>query len=215
MPVPTASTPGYGVFRGRVACDCLIAWLPPYERELQRRGIIGGPLPIAQLVGDAPASAGTHFGGAFDFWMTTQPAVWIAREMGADATWIRASGSFADNQHTHGVLRGCPHNINARYQIAAVDAGFNGLGSGGRGGPDDGPRPLSGRTWRQGIEWQRKREDWLRMASEAEVQTAIAAGVRAALDAYKSEPITVKQITKTRAEWEREALKSVAAALKG
>lgn len=150
MTLPTATTPGYGTFRGRVACVCLIEWLPAYESELQRRGIIGGALPIAQLVGDAPASDGTHFGGAFDLWMTVRDAVWIAREMGADATWIR---DWTGNKHTHGVLRGCPHNGNARYQIAAVDAGFNGLGTNGRAGPDDGPRPLSGRTWREGITW--------------------------------------------------------------
>lgn len=166
MPAPRADAPGYGLFRGRVACACLIAWLPKYERELQRRGVIGGPLPIAQLVGDAPASAGTHYGGAFDLRMTNLTAVWIAREMGADATWVR---DWPGNQHTHGVLTGCPHNGNARYQIDAVRAGFNGLGAGGRGGPDDGPRPLSGRTWQQGIAWQRRQEDWFDMATQQEL----------------------------------------------
>jgi hypothetical protein len=171
VPAPTASAPGYGLFRGRVACDCLIAWLPKYERELQRRGIIGGPLPIAQLVGDAPASAGTHYGGAFDLRMTTTAAVWIARAMGADATWVR---DWPGNLHIHGVLTACPHNGNARYQIDAVRAGFNGLGTNGRGGPDDGPRPLSGRTWRQGLDWQHRQEDWFDMATRQDLTEVVA-----------------------------------------
>lgn len=144
-------------FRGKPACDCLVKWLPAYEAELLARGVIKQSIDIAQLIGNAKESAGVHStGGAFDIWQTQPEAVRIARQMGADATWARTTGSFATNQHTHGVLRGCPHNGPARYQIDAVDAGFNGLGTGGRGGPDDGPRPLSGRTWQQGIEWQRE-----------------------------------------------------------
>lgn len=143
--------------RGKPCCDCLAVWLPAYESELLARGVIKVSLDIFQLIGNAPASAGVHStGGAFDIGQTSETAVWVARQMGADATWARM---WTDNIHTHGVLRGCPHNGPARYQIAAVDAGFDGTGTGGRGAPDDGPRPLSKRTWQQGLEWQRGQSD--------------------------------------------------------
>lgn len=153
--------PGYAVdFRGLPACPCLVEWLPRFEAELQRQGRLQGALKIYQLIGDAPASGGVHkAGGAFDVIdLAGHEDVKIARQMGADATWERTSLQGFD-VHVHGVLRGCPHNSPARYQLDAVDAGFNGLGLGGRGGPDDGPRPLSGRTWEQGIKWQRAQED--------------------------------------------------------
>jgi len=158
------SLPFYAVdFRGHPACLCLAAWLPVYEHELQRRGILTGPLHIYQLIGTASASASTHSqGGAFDLLdLPGDMDVWVARQMGADATWTRPEGWDGGNgiRHNHGVLRGCPHNAPARYQIDAVDAGFDGLGHLGRGGPDTGPRPLSGRTWRQGVEWARAQED--------------------------------------------------------
>lgn len=135
-----------------VACTCLKAWLTAYQNELLRRGIIKRSIDVFQLVGGATASAGTHStGGAFDIAQTSREAIVVARQMGADATWHRMPPSF--DHHTHGVLRGCPHNGPARYQLDAVDAGYNGLGDAGRGARDDGPRPLSGRTWKQGIAW--------------------------------------------------------------
>lgn len=146
-------------FRGKPACDCLVQWLPAYEAELQARDLLVGPLHIYQLTGTAPASAGTHTGGAFDLLdLPGDSEVWVARQMGADATWTRplnwdGKGGIA---HDHGILTNCPHNIGGRYQIDAVRKGFNGLGSGGMGGPDAGPRPLSGRTWQQGIAWQKQ-----------------------------------------------------------
>jgi hypothetical protein len=167
-------------FRGKRACPCLIAWIPAYERELRARGVLTvkprGLLRIYQLIGTAAASAGTHTGGAFD--ITDLPGdidLWVARQMGADATWLRPTNwdGRGGIEHTHGVLRGCPHNIGGRYQIAAVDAGFNGLGVGGRGGPDNGPRPLSGRTWEQGIAWHREQQRIRRVASlNAKIQQA-------------------------------------------
>jgi hypothetical protein len=146
-------------FRGKPACICLAEWLPYYERELHARGILAADqsLTIYQLIGGAAASGGTHAtGGAFDLLdLPGDEDVWVARQMGADATWHRPLNwdGRGGMEHVHGVLRACPHNAPARYQIAAVDAGFNGLGTGGRGAPDDGPRPLSGRTWRDGITW--------------------------------------------------------------
>lgn len=148
----------YGIFRGRRACTCLIAWLPIFERELLRLGVIKERIDIAQLTGGAPQSGGTHTqGGAFDIWQCDPTTIWVARQMGADADWRRTPAQgFA--LHGHGVLRGCPHNDPARYQIGAVDAGYNGLGYAGRGGRDDGPRPLSKRTWREGIAWAKARQ---------------------------------------------------------
>lgn len=146
--------PDYVVmFRGRRACPCLVEWLPVFEAELLRRGVIKRNIDIAQLIGGAAASAGTHSrGGAFDIWQRDLTTIKVARQMGADATWKRTPAQ-GFSYHAHGVLRGCPHNAPARYQIGAVDAGYNGLGRGGRGGKDDGPRPLSGRTWKEGIAW--------------------------------------------------------------
>lgn len=156
--------PSYAVtLRGLPACPCQVVWIPAFEHELQRRGLLVGPLRIYQLIGLYEKSGGTHAdGGATDFLdLLGEEEVWVARQMGADATWTRpknwdGKGGMA---HNHSVLRGCPHNGPARYQIDAVDAGFNGLGSGGRGAPDTGPRPLSGRTWRQGIEWAKQQEE--------------------------------------------------------
>ena len=143
-------------FRGRPCCPCLARWLPAYELELLACKVIRVSLDVLQLIGNAPASAGVHStGGAFDIAQTQDKAIAIARLMGADATWARL---WPDNVHTHGVLRGCPHNGPARYQIDAVDAGFDGTGTGGRGARDTGPRPLSGRTWQEGIAWHRARD---------------------------------------------------------
>lgn len=142
-------------FRGFKACTCLAEWLPWYERMLLEAGVIKHNIDIYQLIGGAAASAGTHStGGAFDIAQGTATALRIARDMGADATWRRrlnwdGRGGMA---HTHGVLRGCPHNGPARYQIEStrygVDHGHNGLANGGK---DDGPKPLSKRSYKQGI----------------------------------------------------------------
>lgn len=153
-------------FRGKPACSCLIEWLPVYEKELLRRKVIKSNIDIYQLIGGAAASGGTHAtGGAFDIAQTSATAIYVARQMGADATWYRPPNwdGAGGMPHTHGVLRNCPHNGPARYQITAVDKGYNGLGHLGMGASssgvpssrykDTGPRPLSGRTWRQGIEW--------------------------------------------------------------
>jgi len=167
-------------FRGLPACPCLAEWLPVYERMLQHRGTLTGDLRLYQLIGGAAASAGTHSqGGAFDVTdLVGDDDVWVARQMGADATWARTAAQGFTTKHLHGVLRGCPHNGPAAYQIAAVDAGYNGLGSGGRGGRDDGPRPLSGRTWREGIAWAEKEmdmpyTDWPQKDREALVRDVV------------------------------------------
>ena len=150
-------------FRGHPACPCLAKWLPAYEHELQRRGILKGPLHIYQLIGGARQSGGTHAdGGAFDLLdLPGDKDWWLARQMGADATWSRPYNwdGRKGMPHMHGVLRGCPHNGPARYQIDAVEAGYNGLGHLGHGARDTGPRPLSGRTWAEGIQWAKEQEN--------------------------------------------------------
>jgi hypothetical protein len=155
--------PSYAVdFRGFPACPCQAIWLPAYEHELQRRGLLRGPLHLYQLIGGAAASGGTHVdGGATDTEFIGDKAVWVARQMGADATWHRPKGWDGPDsmEHVHSVLRGCPHNTPARYQITAVDLGYNGLGHLGEAARDDGPRPLSERTWQQGIQWAKEQEN--------------------------------------------------------
>lgn len=166
------------MFRGKPACTCLVAWLPAYERELIARGVLakGQTLAIYQLIGNAAASSKTHStGGAFD--LVDLPGdvdLWVARQMGADATWSRTTAQGFSPAHVHGVLRGCPHaHPEARAQISSptigVDAGWNGLA---RPGVDDGPRPLSGRSWEDGIRWQR---DQARTRRRAALTARIAA----------------------------------------
>lgn len=159
MVMPTAQTRGYGLFRGRVACDCLRAWLPVFEAELKRRGEIKQSIDIAQLTGGAPKSGGTHTqGGAADIWQRGRVVIAVARQMGAAAfdrpkDWDGRDG----DAHTHLVLKGCPHNAPARYQVVALETPphYNGLGLGGRGGLDHGPEPKTLRTWTAGIRWAR------------------------------------------------------------
>lgn len=163
--------PSYAVeFRGHPCCPCQAAWLPALEAEAQRRGLVVGQLPISQLIGTAKASALTHSkGGASDIYPlgTIEQVdgddgfVWLCRQMGADATWHRPAGWDGPGsvEHVHSVLTGCPHcAYTAGYQTTAVRAGYDGLGHLGEGGHDTGPRPLSGRTWQQGIDWAKEQE---------------------------------------------------------
>lgn len=183
------SLPSYAVlFRGYWACPCLAEWLPVLEAELQRRGILTGPLHIYQLIGDAAASGNTHKdGGAADLLdLPGDEDWWVIRQMGADAGWSRrynwdGHGGMA---HFHLVLRGCPHNEPARYQYDSpyygVDHGHNGLANGGL---DDGPRPLSGRTWRQGIEWAKQQEDEMKPEDFDKIRAIVAAETEKAVEA--------------------------------
>lgn len=170
------SYPEYVVwFRGRPACPCLATWLPWLEKMLIAKGVIRESIDIAQLIGSASASANTHStGGAFDIWQHDPVTIWVARQMGSVA-WARTSAQGFD-PHTHGVLRGCSHNSPAAYQISAGLDGYNGLGYGGRGATDDGPRPIPDRTWREGIAWAKKQleQEWDEMASKDEIRAVVA-----------------------------------------
>lgn len=142
------------------ACACLKAWLTVYEAELLRLGVIKRCIDVYQLIGNAKDSAGVHSkGGCADIAQRSKLALTVARNMGA-AAWGRDDdphdGQPDFDPHQHLVLKGCPHNSPARYQIGALEKGYNGLGRGGRGGRDDGPRsgvkwPL--RSWQDGIKW--------------------------------------------------------------
>lgn len=161
--LPTPDTPGYGSYGGRTACDCLIAWLPVYERMLLAEGVIKQSLDVVQLTGGAPASGGTHTqGGAFDVRQRSATAIRVGREMGAPAFWARTGPDWVGNEHAHGVLLGCPHNGPAAYQLTAQARGYDGLGRAttgpyagmwGYGGRDPHPAAVTRRTWRQGIAW--------------------------------------------------------------
>lgn len=177
--------PNYTIwFRGKPACPCLAKWIPAYEAELIRRGAIKEAVDIAQLIGDAPASAGVHAsGGCGDIWQTGDVFQLVGREMGA-AFFVRM---WTGNVHSHFVLNGCPHNTPARYQITALAAGFDGTGYLGRGAPDTGPGPRVLRTWREGIEWAEnlQAKEWDEMATEAELRKII----REELDAVLTQRI--------------------------
>ena len=75
--------------------------------------------------------------------------MWILRNCGWAATWFRRTGSFANNQHIHAGAN-TPAWSQVTYQVNAVKSGYNGLGSGGRGGKDDHKRPSTWRTISQG-----------------------------------------------------------------
>ena len=155
MALPTASTYGYGYYptvgpTPDVACNCLREWLSVFRRLLRFKGY--GDVDIWQCTGGLSASGGTHSrGGAFDYSGISYNKAMLAREMGAYATWPR---NWSGNQHTHGVLSGCPHNEPARYQLVAMRVyRRNGLGYKGLEGPDPLPKPSRYRFWYEGIAW--------------------------------------------------------------
>lgn len=173
--------PSYAVdFRGHPACPCQVEWIPAFERHLNLvipgfRGTLG----IAQLIGLFSGSGNTHGdpngagmrkgGGVSDFWVFGHMADLVvaeARQMGADPTWHRLAGwdGPGSDEHVHCGLRACPHRTQqALDQEWAVDHNGDGLVG---NAPDPGPRPLSGRTWQQGIEWAKEQE----MADEERVR---------------------------------------------
>lgn len=168
-------------YRGLPACTCLTAWLPVYERLIDRQ------LRLFQLVGDAPASAGFHKGGgSIDTAPLTKAELRAARNMGA-AAWNRW---WDKNNHAHMRLNGCTHNTVAQPQVTDLNEGRDGTGPlyDNAGTPDNGPRdgvhwPL--RTWRQGIEWaEAQMEDDDMATAKDEILAAIAA-LSAKLDAHE------------------------------
>jgi len=182
-------------FRGFPACSCQVEWLPVFERTAQRLGILTGSLHLFQLIGGNVRSGGTHLTGGAADWFHTTGLVALARQMGADATWHRPFNwdGKGGNEHDHSVLRGCPHlSASAAAQIVAVDHNGDGLVG---DVPDPGPRPLSGRTWREGIAWAQEEE---LMATAEEKIADIVRGlipdiVEAVLDAEVEPDLTLRR----------------------
>lgn len=112
---------------------------------------------MIQAKGTSPLSANTHFDGAgidYRVWGMNKAARWVVvaifRECGFSASWAR---DWAGNYHLHvGADLGTTWTYLA-YQVAAVRAGFDGLGKGGRGGRDTHPDPTAWRTVWQGAAW--------------------------------------------------------------
>ncbi|GAB3884634.1 hypothetical protein [Terrabacter terrigena] len=182
MVLPTANTPGYGLLDGHVACDCLIAWTPVFQRLCELKGY-GHPV-VWQATGLNPNSVGTHAAGdTIDFGGLGNARAMLAREMGAWATWPRDWAPADGGQHTHCVLAGGPHNANtSRYQTTAVRAGYNGLGPDGRAGRDPLSPPKTYRTWKQGIAWAKGEINRIEEAMYTDADRARDVATKAAVD---------------------------------
>lgn len=115
---------------------------------------------IIQAQGGAQLSAGTHWDGAAVDLRTrgltrakTLAVVAALRELGW-AAWYREGGSWVGNEHIHAAANlGMTLTTGCLYQVRAYKAGFNGLGSMGRGGKDPHPRPDTIRTIADGARW--------------------------------------------------------------
>ena len=139
-----------------LACPHMAQWWPVFTRLVKDR--FGVSLEILQAAGSYSKSGATHVEGTSIDWRTWRFAlavvngiVALAREMGARATWYRTKAQGFD-PHVHMALD-CPCRSGADYQTAAVDAGYNGLGAGGRKGKDTHPAPSTRRDYKAGIAW--------------------------------------------------------------
>ena len=149
------------------ACQHMAAWWPLFKAIVKQD--LNLDLEIIQALGGATASAGTHGppGTALDLrsrkFTTAQTLAVVARarKYGAPATWLRTKAQGFD-PHVHLVLD-CPCISPADYQITAVKQGYNGLGSGGRGGTDTHPKPDVWRTHAQGIALMQQEDDDMAM----------------------------------------------------
>lgn len=132
-------------------CSCLQKWLPAYQAESLRRGLIRECIDVFQTIGGYAKSSGTHAtGGAADTAQYSEAQVALAREMGA-AAWHRTPEQGFIH-HCHLVLNGCPHAADsAKGQVLDYKRGWNGLVGKSRRQESKTARSL--RTWSQGIEW--------------------------------------------------------------
>jgi hypothetical protein len=184
-------------FRGLWACPCQAVWIPKFEAHCNR--VISGftgTLAIAQLIGLNPSSGDTHSKGGYgDYWLKGLMAdrvVAEARQAGADPTWHREENwdGKGGGEHVHSGLRGCPHMSDAgKQQVYSVDHNDDGLAG---TAPDSGPRPLSYRTWTEGIEWMEEQE----MAQyEGQLALIIKQGEQS-----KARDVALRQIVKAQTE---------------
>lgn len=111
---------------------------------------------LIQAAGSAAASAGTHADGwAVDLqtWHLTREQrerlVAHMRRHGASGTWYRFPPVF--EPHIHAALDPGGRETNSSYQVAAVKAGYDGLGYRGRKGRDIHPAPAEWITAEEGI----------------------------------------------------------------
>jgi hypothetical protein len=186
--LPTASTPGYGTFHGKVGCDCVIEFLTVAERLGILMGLIEESLDVVQLTGDADASNGVHsLGSAFDLKQRSDPWVRLFRNMGA-SYWPREGAAWVGNEHGHGSIP-CPHDDRVAYQHLAYRRGYNGLGRGwyggqyllGYGAKDPCWRPSIIRTRTQGLAWAKAEITRIEDIVTPEDKKAIIDGVTTAL----------------------------------
>lgn len=196
------------------ACRHMAQWWPHFEAIVEQD--LGVGMEIIQALGDATASAGTHGlpGTALDLrtWRfpesTVLKIVARARKYGAPATWYRSRLQGFD-PHIHLVLD-CPCSSPADYQISAVKRGYNGLGSGGYGGPDYHPKPDAWRDYSAGIALME--EDMA--LSDADVKKVAAAAADEVWGRLLMHPDgdEVKRIRADQAHyWDRRAIDRIAA----
>lgn len=141
-------------FRGYPCSDELAEWLTWYQRVCLDEGVIKKNLDVYQLQGTYTKSGNTHIDGyAFDIAQCDGDALWIADQMGS-FSW-RRTPKQGFIYHQHGGLYGIP-KMNAALAGQGRDrkAGWNGLV--GRSRARD-RRPVSGRTWDQGVRWAKER----------------------------------------------------------
>lgn len=182
----TALDPGYTYFTDYLGhkwlcCTCVKEFLTYAQMVGKKRGWIKQGLDVWQLTGNADASAGTHSkGGAFDLLYQTDPSTWIKffRDHGANATWKRYVSQGFTKDHTHGVLRGCPHVADAA--LAQTKEQQYGPPTGGGDGlvgtrADYHPDPVAYVTWSQGVTAMKKE---LGLLAQATTSTASVFPVR-------------------------------------
>lgn len=144
-------------YRGR---DAYLADIPAAWWRLWRACVARDhpdiEIVLIQAAGSAAASAGTHADGwAIDLqtWHLTREQrerlVAHMRRYGASGTWYRYPPAF--EPHIHAALDPGRRTTNSSYQVAAVRAGYDGLGSGGRRGRDIHPAPADWITAEEGI----------------------------------------------------------------
>lgn len=123
--------------------------------------LLGERIPITQgsyNKGGVAASAGVHDGGGavdapYSFGKFTSRQIVRALRRVGFAAWSReelwVNGKKVWPQHIHAVALGDKEaSVQAKNQMSAYKAGFDGLGHLGRGGTDNGPREIV-QTWEE------------------------------------------------------------------
>lgn len=178
----TFDYPGRSVTTG---CAHMAVWLPLFSELCRLEGLVSSHLDVTQVLGSYKKSGETHKDGtAADVAQSARRVAELAREAGAPGSWPRGEswGQPSMANHTH-IALDCPCMSRADYQIAAAKAGFNGLGAGGRAGPDYIKRPSVWRNYETGVAWMRQRitelmKDEVDMASMDDLRRAVREAVR-------------------------------------